>query len=86
MVDDLLEILLEIFFDFAAEESVGLTPEKIPKWARALISLALISGITGVVILGIVLFKKSLLGGTLLILVGAALWICIIKKTRKNRG
>ena len=56
--------------------------QKVPKWIRIIISLILISIILGIIILGIVLLKESLLGGILIIIVGAFLLIGIIIKVK----
>lgn len=79
-MDDLIEILLELIID----GSIELLPnKKVPKWIRIIISLFLISIIIGIIVLGIILFKESILGGSIILLVGIILLIGAIIKIRK---
>ena len=73
-----MDNLIEILLDLIVSGNIEMLPnQKVPKWIRIIISLILIS-----IILGIVLLKESLLGGILIIIVGAFLLIGIIIKVK----
>ena len=78
-----MDNLIEILLDLIVSGNIEMLPNrKVPKWIRIIISLILISIILGIIILGIVLLKESLLGGILIIIVGAFLLIGIIIKVK----
>lgn len=79
-MDDLIELLIELVLDGSHEL---LKSKKVPKWIRYIIGLIFISIPIGAIVLGIMLLKKSVLGGVIIIGVGVFLLIGIIIKIRK---
>ena len=80
MMDDLIEILLELVLEGSHEL---LKSKKVPIWIRYIIALIFISIIIGVIVLGVILLKESIIGGIIIIGVGLFLLIGIIIKIRK---
>lgn len=85
-MDDIIEILL----DLIGEVSNSLINNKnIPKWIRYtlmfIISLIVISIIVGLLILGIIIIKTSLLGGILILGVDLILSIMVIGSVLKKK-
>lgn len=79
-MDDLIEIILELIF----EGSIGvLQNKKVPKWIRSIIALFFVSILIGIIVLGVMILKKSVFGGIIIIGVGVFLLIGIIIKIRK---
>ena len=79
-MEDLIGLLLEIILD----GSIELLPnKKVPKWIRIIISLVFISIIIGIMVLGIVLLKQSIIGGSILIVIGIFLLVGSIIEIRK---
>lgn len=81
----LIELVLDLFVEGGIEVSSN---KKISKWIRypiiALLILFFSVVILGMIILGIVLLRESLLGGTLIILIGLVFLIMFIYKFRKK--
>ena len=79
-MDDLIEIIIELIF----EGSIKLLHDKkVPKWIRGIIALFLVGVQIGIIVLGVILFEKSILGGSIIISVGILLMIGIIIKIKK---
>ena len=79
-MDDLIEIILELIF----EGSIGgLQNKKVSKWIRSIIALFFVSILIGIIVLGVMILKKSVFGGIIIIGVGVFLLIGIIIKIRK---
>ena len=57
--------------------------KKIAKVVRIMISLILIGIMVGIIVLGVVLLKKQLIGGFVLLVVGVALLVGSIFKIKK---
>lgn len=79
-MDDLIEILIEVIFEGCSEL---LQSKKVPKWIRFIIALLFASILIGIIVLGIILLEKSILGGSIIIGIGVFLLIGIIIKIRK---
>ena len=79
-MDDLIEILIEVIFEGCSEL---LQSKKVPKWIRFIIALLFASISIGIIVLGIILLEKSILGGSIIIGIGVFLLIGIIIKIRK---
>ena len=78
-----MDNFIEILLDLIVNGSIEMLPnKKVPKWIRTIISLIIISMIMGLIIVGIVVLKESLLGGILIIIVGVFLLIGIIIKVK----
>ncbi len=57
--------------------------KKIAKVVRIMISLILIGIMVGIIVLGVVLLKKQLIGGIVLLVVGVSLLVGSIFKIKK---
>lgn len=79
-MDDIIEILIELVLEGSHEL---LKSKKVPKWIRYIIGLIFISIPIGAIVFGVMLLKKSVLGGIIIIGVGVFLLIGIIIKIRK---
>lgn len=79
-MDDLIEIIIELIFEGSIEL---LHNKKVPKWIRCIIALFLVGVQIGIIVLGVILFEKSILGGSIIISVGILLMIGIIIKIKK---
>lgn len=79
-MDDLIELLIELVLDGSHEL---LKSKKVPKWIRYLIALIFISITIGLIVLGIILLKESIVSGIIIIGSGLFLLIGITIKIRK---
>lgn len=79
-MDDLIEILIELVLEGSHEL---LKSKKVPKWIRYIIALIFISIIIGLIVLGIILLKESIIGGIIIIGAGLFLLVGIIIKIIK---
>lgn len=79
-MDDLIEILIELILEGSHEL---LKSKKVPIWIRYIIALIFINIIIGLLVFGVLLLKKSIIGGILIIGVGLFLLLGIIRKIRK---
>lgn len=89
-----MELLLEFVVEFILEIVVngGMElqhNEKIPKWIRVTLAVFTIlffaAIIIGCIVLGVVILKDTLLGGGLMIVLGAVLLVCAIWKLLKMK-
>ena len=80
-----IEFILELLFEFSIEASKS---SKIPKFVRILLFIIILSVFIGVIALiflvGILLFKYSISGGILIILLGIIMLVSAIIKVRKE--
>ena len=76
-MDDFIELILELIIDGSIE---SLPNKKIPKILRIIIALIPISFLIGLIILGILLLRDSVLFGSLIIGIAALLLLALIFK------
>ena len=76
-MDDFIELILELIIDGSIE---ALSNKKIPKILRIIIALIPISFLIGLIILGILLLRDSVLFGSLIIGIAALLLLALIFK------
>lgn len=79
-MDDFVELILDIIIDGSMEL---LPNKKIPKWIRVIIAFILISLLIAIVVLGIVLLKETILGGTIIIVMGIVFLVFGFVKIKK---
>ena len=79
-MDFLIEILLELVLEGSFEL---LKYKKVPKWIRYIIALFFTSLLLGLIVLGIIIFKESIIGGIIVIGIGLFLLIGITIKIIK---
>lgn len=79
-----MDTLIDIILDLIINGSIELLPnKKIAKVVRIMISLILIGIMVGIIVLGVVLLKKQLIGGIVLLVVGVSLLVGSIFKIKK---
>ena len=76
-MDDFIELILELIIDGSIE---SLPNKKIPKILRIIIALIPICFLIGLIILGILLLRDSVLFGSLIIGIAALLLLALIFK------
>lgn len=79
-MDDIIEFLIELFLE-GSHELIKI--KKIPKWIRCLIALLFLSIPIGLIILGIIILKETIISGMIIIVSGLLLLTGIIIKFRK---
>ena len=79
ILDILIEILIELIFEGSSEL---LKNNKVPKWIRIIIASIFISIIFALIVLGILILRKSIIGGIIIIGFGLFLLIGSIIKIR----
>ena len=86
-----MEYLIEFLLDLIIEGSIELLPnEKIPKWIRCILAFIIIlfflTITIGLIVIGTMVLKESILGGIFIIIVGVILLICSIVKFIKVKN
>ena len=76
-MDDFIELILELIIDGSIE---SLPNKKIPKILRIIIALIPICFLIGLIILGILLLRDSVLFGSIIIGIAALLLLALIFK------
>ena len=79
-MDDLIEFLIELVLDGSHEL---LKSKKVPKWIRYLIALIFIGITVGLIVLGIILLKETIISGIIIIGAGLFLLVGVTIKIRK---
>ena len=79
-MDVLIELLIELVLEGSHEL---LKSKKVPKWIRYLIALIFMSITIGLITLGIILLKESIISGIIIMGVGLFMLIGMTIKIRK---
>lgn len=79
-MDDIIEFFIELVLDGSHEL---LKSKNVPKWIRYLIALIFISITIGLIALGIILLKESVIGGIIIISAGGFFLVGITIKIKK---
>lgn len=80
-MDILIEILIELIFEGSSEL---LKNKKVPKWIRIIIASIFVSLLCALIVLGILILRKSIIGGIIIIVFGLFLLIGSIIKIRNH--
>lgn len=84
-----MDFIIELVFDLLLEGSMEVSSnKKISKWIRypilALLILFFATVIFGIIVVGVLILPKSILGGIFMILIGLIMLIMSIIKFRKK--
>ena len=84
-----MDFIIELVFDLLLEGSMEISSnKKISKWIRypilALLILFFATVIFGVIVVGILIIPKSILGGIFMIVIGLIMLVMSILKFRKK--